>query len=206
MTLSIRDLTIERDGKIIIEKLAMKMSSRSITLLKGANGSGKSTLLDAIAGVAKPKSGTITLGEKDLLELGFKEAATLRSYLQQRREFTLSYSVREILEMVTRNAVRRSRVRSIKSLAHELDIDHLMDRSVLELSGGERDRVSLAIALLREVELYLLDEPLAAQDLHHSELIAKYLEKIARSGAHLIIATHQSPELAEVADSEITLD
>lgn len=205
MTLAIRDLTIERDRRVIVSEFNFTSSPRSITLFKGPNGSGKSTLFDAISGLIPIKSGSIYLDEIALHQIGLKRASQSRSYLQQHAEFTLGYQVKEILELVAAHAERESRVRSLKSLGRELDIEHLFGRSILELSGGERQRVSLAIALLREVPLYLFDEPLSAQDVEHSELIATYFEKIARSGAILIIATHESPELARVADDEIVL-
>ena len=210
MTFSIKELTVSRtfakDERSIISDLNFFAPSRSITLLKGANGSGKSTLLDTIAGLIRPSKGSISLDNIWLHQLSLKSAAIHRSYLQQRADFTLGYQVEEILQLATRHCVKSSRVRSLKSLGRELDIEHLFNRSVLELSGGERQRVSLAIVLIREVPLYLFDEPLSAQDVAHCDLIATYLEKIARSGAIILIATHESSALDRVADQEITLE
>lgn len=209
MTLTINDLKVERDGRVIIENFSADFSPRSITLLKGANGSGKSTLLGAIAGdhVLKEciKGGEIELDGKSLRTLSTLEAAKLRGYLQQRSDFSLSFTVREMIEIVIKHCRKESPVRSLKSLAVELDLNHLLDRSLLELSGGERQRVSLAITLARETPLYLLDEPLSAQDFAHSVSIARYIEKLANAGAIFIIASHESPELAEVATKELRL-
>ena len=210
MRLKIDDLYVEREGRTIIEGFSGEFISRSITLLKGANGSGKSTLLAAIAGDVRLrhniKSGEIHLNEVSLRSLTPIQAAKVRGFLQQRSDFSLAYSVRELLELVIRISRQDSAVRSLKSLAVELDLEHLLERSVLELSGGERQRVSLAITLVRETPLYLLDEPLSAQDLAHSASIARYLKKLANSGAVFIIATHESPELAEVATKEMRLE
>lgn len=209
MKLRIESLHVERDGRAIIENFSAEFSARSISLLKGANGSGKSTLLGAIAGDhalrQSIKSGEIEFDGKSLRTLSLQEAAKLRGYLQQRSDFSLGFSVREMIEIVIKHCRKDSPVRSLKSLAVELDLNHLLDRSLLELSGGERQRVSLAITLARETPLYLLDEPLSAQDLSHSVSIARYIEKIANAGAIFIIATHESPELAEVATKELHL-
>lgn len=209
MTLRIRDLQVVRDGRAIIENFSADFSPRSITLLKGANGSGKSTLLGAIAGDTTLKhyfkDGEIELDGRSLRSLSPQEAATMRGYLQQRSDFSLSFSVREMIEIVIKHCRERSPVRSLKSLTAELDLNHLLDRSLLELSGGERQRVSLAITLARETPLYLLDEPLSAQDPAHSASIARYIEKVANAGAIFIIATHESPELAEIATKELQL-
>ncbi len=205
MTLSIQGLSLERGNRLIIKDFSATVIDRSITLLIGANGSGKSTLLSAIAGDLKPLSGEIRLDERELLALSPKELSTTRSVLLQRNDFILAFTVQEILELVAYQAAKGSKVRSLKSLAKELDLLHLLSRSVLELSGGERQRVSLAITLTREVPLYLLDEPLSAQDEEHSQAIALYLSKLALSGSIMVIATHDTAELSAVASQEIRL-
>lgn len=205
MTLSIKGLSVERHNRLIIEDFTATFIDRSITLLEGANGSGKSTLLATLAGDLKPLAGEITLANRDMTSLSSHELSKVRSVLLQRNEFVLAFSVQEILELVAAQAGKRSKVRSLKSLAKELDLQHLLSRSVLELSGGERQRVSLAIALTREVPLYLLDEPLSAQDEDHSKVIATYLSKIALSGSIMVIATHDTAELSAVASQEIRL-
>ena len=203
--LSLNDLTVVRDGRTIIDGLSVELPSRSITLLTGANGSGKSTLLAAIAGDVMPHSGSIALDQRSLIGLPSRDAAKIRAVMQQRNEFSLGFRVSEILSAVIRHCGKDSRTRSLKALAVELDLLHLLDRSILELSGGERQRVSLAVTLAREVPLYLLDEPLSAQDSMHCLTISRYLEKIAKSGSILIIATHHIAELAAVASKELTL-
>lgn len=205
MKLSLTDLTINRDGRRIIDDFSADFSYRSITLLTGANGSGKSTLLATIAGDLTPDSGTIHLDQRSLIGLSPIDAVKIRAVLQQRNDFSLGFHVEEILSAVIRHCEKDSPTRSLKALAVELDLLHLLDRSVLELSGGEQQRVALAITLAREVPLYLLDEPLSAQDASHCLSIARYLEKIAKSGSIFVIATHQSAELAAVASKELTL-
>lgn len=205
MTLVIRELSVERDGRKVIDHFDATVIDRSITLLIGANGSGKSTLLSTLAGDLKPTLGEIALGDEDLLSLSLQDLSRVRSVLLQRNEFILAFSVEEVLKLVARQSEKRSRVRSLKSLARELDLLHLLSRSVLELSGGERQRVALAISLTREVPIYLLDEPLSAQDEEHSRAIATYLSKIALSGSIMVIATHDTAELSAVASQEIRL-
>lgn len=205
MKLSLMDLTIVRDGRTIISKFSADFQDRSITLLTGPNGSGKSTLLGAIAGDLIPQSGSISLDQNSLIGLSSIEAAKVRAILQQRSDFSLGFRVEEILSAVIQHCQKDSATRSLKALAVELDLLHLLDRSVLELSGGERQRVSLAITLVRQVRLYLLDEPLSAQDASHCLSITRYLEKIAKSGSIFIIATHQNEDLAAVASGELTL-
>lgn len=205
MTLAITNLSIERNGHSIIKNFSASMIERSITLLEGANGTGKSTLLSTLAGDLRPLSGEISLKERDLLALSPRELAEIRSVLLQRNDFLLAFTVRELLELVAHHAGKSSKVRPLKSLAQELDLLHLLSRSILELSGGERQRVSLAITLTREVPLYLLDEPLSAQDDGHSGAIATYLSKIALSGSIMVIATHDTKELSTVASQEIRL-
>lgn len=205
MTLEIRNLSIRRNDRLVIDSFNATLIDRSITLLEGANGSGKSTLLSAIAGDLKPVSGEIVLGEMELTQVSNRELSQIRGVLLQRNDFILAFSVKEILELVAKQGSKSSKVRSLKSLANELDLLHLLSRSVLELSGGEQQRLSLAIALTREVPLYLLDEPLSAQDGEHSSLLAAYLSKLALSGSIMLIASHDTAELAAVASQGIRL-
>ena len=98
-----------------------------------------------------------------------------------------------------------SKMRSLKQLAKELDLLHLLDKSVLELSGGERQRVSIAIALSRESPLCLMDEPLSAQDEEHQVMIGQYLAKLSASGFFFLIATHDTSPFDLSAKAVISL-
>jgi len=194
--LEIKELTLVRNENTLIENFSCRYENASIVLLTGGNGSGKSTLLSAIAGhfpySLEPNSGSILISGKEVAPLKDGQRAKLLSYLPQDPIFTLAFTVREILTEVSRLNKSSLKIRSLKQLAGELDLLHLLDKSVLELSGGERQRVSIAIALSRESLLCLMDEPLSAQDEEHQLLIGRYIAKLAASGFFFMIATHDT--------------
>ena len=196
MILEINNLTLIRNRNTLIENFSCTFKKASIVLLIGGNGSGKSTLLSAIAGYfpysLRSNSASILISGREVDQLKDGERAKLLSYLPQDPIFTLAFTVREILTEVSILNRTSSKMRSLKQLAKELDLLHLLDKSVLELSGGERQRVSIAIALSRESLLCLMDEPLSAQDEEHQVMIGRYIAKLSASGFFFLIATHDT--------------
>jgi iron complex transport system ATP-binding protein len=194
--LEINNLTLIRNRNTLIENFSCTFKKASIVLLTGGNGSGKSTLLSAIAGYFPyslgSNSASILISGREVDQLKDGERAKLLSYLPQDPIFTLAFTVREILTEVSILNRSSSKMRSLKQLAKELDLLHLLDKSVLELSGGERQRVSIAIALSRESLLCLMDEPLSAQDEEHQVMIGRYIAKLSASGFLFLIATHDT--------------
>ena len=153
MQVELRDVRFDRDGRRVLDIAALQLRSGAITAILGPNGSGKTTLLRLIAGLERPRSGTVHVGDGDVVP--GRDVA----YLFQEQVF-LRRSVRENLELglrmrgVTETEVRK-RIDEALSL---LGISHLLDRRADRLSGGEGRRVDLARALCLRAPLVLLDE------------------------------------------------
>lgn len=150
-----------------------------VTALYGASGSGKTTILMLIAGLLRPRRGSIVVGDRVLTDVARKihlppEKRSIGFVFQQHCLFP-HMSVRQNLEYGLRRQQRRNDLRHVVEI---LEIGDLLGRAPHTLSGGQRQRVALGRALLRNPELLLLDEPLTALDEPLQERIVAYLKRV----------------------------
>lgn len=184
--ISIRDISISRNGRTVLSNFSAEIEPGTITAIIGPNGSGKSSLIAAIAGDIALSKGEIYLSGKSLSDLSLLDQATLRSVVMQNRNYWLSFSAQEVIEMGQSKAARER----IPSVVEELDMADYINQSVTTLSGGEAQRVEIARALVRNTEIYLLDEPLASQDSQSKLRIIASLEKLRAQGKTILIIAH----------------
>nr|WP_019365397.1 ABC transporter ATP-binding protein [Pseudomonas luteola] len=166
--LSMQRLNVGYGKKTIIQDLTLEgITHGKVTALLGPNGSGKSTLLKAIAGLT-PAKGTITLDEEALTSLSFAKRAEKVVYLPQTLPASVHLRVFESL-LVARRASGQPHAKDTEdalTLLRRLEIEHLGMHYLDQLSGGQKQLVGLAQALIRRPTLLLLDEPLSALDLN----------------------------------------
>lgn len=189
--------------KVLLTGLSLDLTERRIGVI-GANGSGKSTLLRLLNGLVAPSTGAVTVDGAD----------TVRAVRQVRRRvgfvFTdpLSQLVmptgREDVELSLRRSVRNTRER--RSLA-EAALDRfglleLADRSIYELSGGERQLLALAAVLAVDPQVLVLDEPSTLLDLRNRELLRRTLAGLSQQ---VILSTHDL-DLALDMDRVLVVD
>lgn len=184
--ISMRDISIVRNGRTVLSHFSAEIEPGTITAIIGPNGSGKSSLIAAIAGDIALSEGEIYLSGKNLSELSLLDQAALRSVVMQNRNYWLSFSAQEVIEMGQSKDARER----IPSVVEELDMAQYINQSVTTLSGGEAQRVEIARALVRDTEIYLLDEPLASQDSQSKFRIIASLEKLRAEGKTILIIAH----------------
>jgi iron complex transport system ATP-binding protein len=190
--LQVDDLHVSYGKRQIIEQLSVAaLLPGKVTALLGPNGSGKSTLLKAVAGLVTAR-GTVNLDGSDLLRASFASRAERVVYLPQSLPASVHLRVFESLLVARRASGSTSQTDDIaqaQSLLARLGIDSLAMRFLDELSGGQKQLVGLAQALIRKPRLLLLDEPLSALDLnfqfHVMEVIRQ--ETVQRNMVTLIV-------------------
>jgi molybdate transport system ATP-binding protein len=183
-----------------------------VTALCGPSGSGKTSLLDLIAGLRRPKSAFIQLGDRVLTDTATGVEVPARSrqigYVPQDLALFPHLSVRKnLLYGHNPEGGADGGLFGYSHVTEVLEIQSLADRSVTNLSGGEKQRVALARALLTSPRLLLLDEPLANLDRALKEKIVPYLMLIREEfRLPMLYVTHDLDEVRPLCDSVLTME
>ncbi|NHJ85847.1 MAG: ABC transporter ATP-binding protein [Asgard group archaeon] len=179
--------------------LEMKVTKGEISLVVGPSGSGKSTLLNILAGNLKPSAGVVMVGETDIAKFTRAEMVDYRrrrvgvvwQLPQMNLVWELSASQNIQVPMRILGLPREERMRRTKTLLEEVELLDRAHHKPTQLSGGEIQRISLAVALANQPELVVLDEPTGELDSQTSDKIVNFFEKINKDlGVTMILATH----------------
>ena len=177
-------------------EVSATMSAR-VTAIFGPSGAGKTSLLDAIAGLRRLQRGRITFDDVVLSDLPAR--ARRIGYVPQETALFPHLSVERNIRYGGRH--------NEQHVVEVLEIGHLLDRSVIALSGGEQKRVALARALLTAPRLLLLDEPLSGLDRPLRDRVMEFLQLVRDDfNVPMLYVTHDEDELAAIADDVVRID
>lgn len=196
----ITNIKIKLGNRIIVADFSAVFLPGTITAVTGPNGSGKSSLIGAIAGDLSLAAGAISIDGVDIKTLSLSQAGQLRSVVLQNRNYWLSYSVREVIAMGQGPA----EIARIDQVIEQLEMKEFADQRVTTLSGGQAQRVEIARALIRDSAIYLLDEPLSAQDWNSKDRVIKILQGLRAAGKTILIIAHN--EVSELDWCDQVLD
>jgi lipopolysaccharide export system ATP-binding protein len=187
--------------RAVLRSATLLARHSSITLLFGRNGSGKSTLLRVAAGLLQPDQGVVVFNGSVFTRprLHVLGPAGL-FFLPERDLLTRNRTVRQHLDAVTRRFGG-----SAAAHVEMLRIGDLLDRMPDALSGGERRRAEVAIALTRRPTCLLADEPLMGIAPTDAELLCAALRQAADAGCAIAVSGHEVPSLLELADEVVWL-
>jgi molybdate transport system ATP-binding protein len=191
-------------------ELDMQFESKAtgITALFGPSGAGKTTLLRSIAGLERA-TGHITVGDQVWQDASTFVPPHERSvgYVFQESSLFDHLDVRGNLEYGMRRSRQGDTPLNFDDTTNLLSLGELLDKRPAELSGGERKRVAIGRALLRNPQLMLLDEPLASLDLQHQRELLPFLERLRQdANIPMIYVSHSPEEVARLADELILVD
>jgi ABC-2 type transport system ATP-binding protein len=182
-------LRVVRGGRVVLDELALRLTAGRVIGLLGPSGSGKSTLLRAIVGVQIVERGTVTvLGQP----AGSPSLRTRVAYATQAASVYDDLSARANLRYFA--AVLGAPAGDVERVLAEVDLTDRSEQPVGRMSGGQRSRVSLAVALLGRPELLVLDEPTVGLDpVLRADLWALF-HRLARAGRTLLVSSHVMDE------------
>jgi len=185
----VRELRVVRGAAAVLDGFACDVAAGAVTGLLGPSGSGKSTLMRAIVGVQRIERGTVeVLG----LAAGSKELRSRVGYMTQAPSVYGDLTVRENLRFFARVLGAPSTV--VDGAMHDVSLGAHADDVVGRLSGGERARVSLAVALLARPDLLVLDEPTVGLDPVLRRDLWQLFHELAGGGTTLLVSSHVMDE------------
>ena len=195
MLLSTKDLSFEYPGSAEMVFPDLDCGSGETHLILGPSGSGKTTLLHLLGGLLKPKNGSIKVNEIDIGKLSGGKADKFRGQhiglVFQQPHFVASLNVEENLLLAQKLAGQPTSRSKIKELLDQLGIADKLKKKTSELSAGEKQRLSIARALINRPAVILADEPTSALDDTNCKNVIKLLEELAaQNGSALIVVTH----------------
>ncbi|MFI6943085.1 heme ABC transporter ATP-binding protein [Streptomyces sp. NPDC050418] len=188
----------------VLRGVDIEARAGEVLALVGPNGAGKSTLLAALATDLTPDSGTLRICGKDASDWSAAELALRRAVLPQAATLSFPFRVEEVVRMGrapwtgTPLADRDDEV--IAAALRATEATEFAARPFSALSGGERARVALARVLAQQAPLLLLDEPTAALDLRHQELVLRVCRERAAAGDAVVVVLHDLGLAAAYAD------
>lgn len=196
-TLQLHDLTLQLGNKRLCSNLSVDIGAGQTWGLLGRNGAGKTSLLHTLMGIHEPLSGQVLLNGTDIHSLSRRQLATHIGMLFQEGMDTLPATVMETV-MLGRHPHNQSLLMdSVDDLAiarkalQTFDLMDLADRQIETLSGGEQQRLALAMLITQQPEFYLLDEPSNHLDVAFQIRLLSTLENTAQQDhASLFMATH----------------
>lgn len=208
-TLTMSQVDLERGELLVCADLSAEFSSGELVAIVGPNGAGKSSMIALLAGDLAPTRGSVTMDGVDLGGLDAKELARRRAVMTQANDVTFPFSVRDVVEMGRFPWAEQSNpsrdTEMVDAALERVEVGYLADRKITALSGGERARVALARVLAQDTSVLLLDEPTAALDIRHQELVLDLLRQKARGGCLVIVVLHDLVAAAAFADRILLL-
>lgn len=202
---------IESDNNITAaDNISLKIDTGCFISVVGRSGSGKSTLLKMMGGLLAPTSGKIIIDGQCITDLSDEEISKIKyskiGFVFQDYFLEESFTVYQNLEiaLMISNCDRKERKQIIQNVLAEVGLSDKENSLVGHLSGGEKQRVSIARAMVNNPDIIMADEPCGNLDSHNGEKIMELLKKQNQLGKTIILITHNLED-ASVADRIITM-
>jgi len=211
-TLRLESVSVSLGGQPILERIGLALHPGEVVGLIGRNGAGKTTLLRLASGALEPDAGAVWLGDDPARSLSRRALARRVALVPQDMHVPFPFRVGELVLMGRAphqplvGLESEADVTQALEALQRLGIASLVDREVTTLSGGERQLVLFARALVQDPGLLLLDEPTAFLDLKHRVEVLQEVRAFARSGRAALIVSHDLSLAARACDRIVLLD
>ncbi len=193
--IELRDLSVGYHAQAVLEHVDLDFPQGSVTVLLGSNGCGKSTLLKTALGLLPPVSGEVLYDGRPLSALAGSEVARKAAYMAQNHAIPSITAKRMVLHgrFPYLSFPRRYRKEDYEAVRRALESAgglELMERPMQELSGGQRQKVYLAMALAQETQTIFMDEPTTWLDMRHQLEVMRTARALAEAGKAVGLVSH----------------
>jgi manganese/zinc/iron transport system ATP- binding protein len=200
--IELENLSVYYGKRCAIWDINVIFQSHTLTGILGPNGSGKSTMVQAILGLLPITSGTV------------RHQGVSIAYVPQKKEIDLDFPI-SILDLVLMGAYHRlgwlkwynKKERSLAlNIMERLGIEHIKDRQIQEVSGGQLQRAIVARALLQDADFYILDEPFTGIDFATEKLLISLFRELRDRGKGVILVHHDLTNVEEIFDEVVMVN
>ncbi|OYR48775.1 MULTISPECIES: ATP-binding cassette domain-containing protein [unclassified Halorubrum] len=205
------DLTASFGDVPVVSGVDLRLDRGELVGLVGPNGAGKTTVIRAIKGTLAPDSGTVRLDGARADDLSAREAGRRVASVPQETSLAFDFRVRHVVEMGRTPHLGRfdghgaDDDRAVREAMDAAGVARFADRSIREVSGGERQRVLLARALAQGTPALLLDEPTASLDANHAVRTLELVRNLVDDGRGALAAIHDLDAAARYCDRIVVL-
>ena len=211
MIYEVKKLSFSYDNsKTVLKNINLELNQGELLCVLGKNGSGKTTLFKCLLGILNADSGEIILNNRNIKDLKEKEIAKNVGYVSQNNESTFAFTVYEYVMMGLASSIGIFSKPSTKqeemviNILKEMNLLEFKDRLFNELSGGERQQVAIARALVLKPDVILFDEPTAHLDYGNQIKVLRMIKELSKKGYAIMITTHD-PNHAIMLDGSVAL-
>lgn len=211
--MKIKELYVGYDNVDILKGINLNIENGQFSAIIGPNGAGKSTLLKSLCGFLLPRSGILEIDGRDMKKFSAKDLAKKIALIPQEIQMQFDYPVFDLVMMGRFpyldmwQSYRKEDKDFVVTLLRELDLEAMQDKFYSQLSGGEKQRVSIARALAQDTEYILMDESFSHLDINHQVDIMNLMIKINQEkGKTIIIVSHNINLTVEYCERIILLD
>ncbi len=201
--LDVRNLCKSFDKKPVLTELTFQVATGECLILLGKNGSGKTILLNILATLIEPTSGSVSIDGIDAFA-NLKQVRPSIGYIPVAFEGYPELSVANYLNFFAAayKLEKRGRVEAINAVVELMDIQHLREIKISELSTGERHRLLFAKTFLHEPQLWLLDEPFTPLDPVGQVEMIEFLGELQAMGKTVVVATNRLEDVRRLCCSD----
>lgn len=201
--LAAKNISKTFEGRTILQNISLRLTKGDVHVLLGPSGSGKTSLLRIMAGLLDPDEGSVLLdgevieGPTDRLVPGYEEISIAHQDFRLKHKMTVWENIRYELLAYTKDY----QTERLETLLKLFRIEHLKDKDISLLSGGEKQRVAISRAMAHEPDVLLMDEPFSNLDLGTKSSLLSEIRNIAQATqTAILLVTHDTRDALEVGD------
>lgn len=209
--IEVKNLNVGYSGRSILHDVSLTFQPGEVVVLAGPNGCGKSTLIRTMVGLLPKMSGTILYDGIPMEQMSARVIARKTAYVAQSRNVPDIVAKRMVLHGRFPYLSYPRRYRKVDYEAAEealkwVNAEELADRYMPELSGGQRQKIYLAMALAQDTETIFMDEPTTYLDVHHQMEVVQMTRRLAVSGKAVVMVLHDLCMAMQTADRIVVFD